>query len=228
MARLRVLTMNLLYGRADAEMLAELVLARRIDVVALQELGNEQARRIATLLPHGKLVPNEEGSGSGIALRGESQVQCLSLGGRSVWVARLDPAHWPELGRPLEVIAAHLTSPLEGSLRGARTLRRQQVEGMEAYLRRAGPLPRILLGDLNATPVWPLYRRLATLFEDAAVTVARRHGRWPVRTWGPTSGSPRLLRIDHVLVDGVRPERLDVIRVPGSDHSAVVCELAIP
>jgi len=60
---------------------------------------------------------------------------------------------------------------------------------------------------------------------DAAVTVARRRGERPKATWGPWSGSPRLLRIDHAMVGGVTVEGFRVVDIPGSDHDAVVIDI---
>jgi len=91
---------------------------------------------------------------------------------------------------------------------------------------RAGaPAQRVLVGDFNATPVWPVYRRIASVLSDAALMVARRRGERPRNTWGPWAGSPRLLRIDHAMVEGVGVEDLQVVHVPGSDHSAVVVDV---
>jgi endonuclease/exonuclease/phosphatase (EEP) superfamily protein YafD len=84
------------------------------------------------------------------------------------------------------------------------------------------------VGDLNATPNWPAYRRLRGRFDDAAEQAARRVGRAPGRTWGPWPGSPRLLRIDHVLVQGLVGTGSRVLPLRGSDHSALVAELDLP
>jgi endonuclease/exonuclease/phosphatase family metal-dependent hydrolase len=74
--------------------------------------------------------------------------------------------------------------------------------------------------DLNATPAWPAYRRLAERLRDAAREHAAALGARPERTWGPWHGAPRLLRIDHVFASGARsrhaPSR------PRSDHALVV------
>ena len=86
----------------------------------------------------------------------------------------------------------------------------------------------MLVGDLNATPVWPVYRHLAARLTDAAVAASRRHGRPTQRTWGPWPGSPRLFRIDHALVHGVAVDDVRVLPLPGGDHCALVVDLAVP
>jgi endonuclease/exonuclease/phosphatase family metal-dependent hydrolase len=83
------------------------------------------------------------------------------------------------------------------------------------------------VGDLNSTPRWPAYRRLAGELYDAAVIAAARSGRAPAPTWGPTPRSPRLLRIDHVLTSACDVLDFQVVPVAGSDHSAVLADLAV-
>jgi endonuclease/exonuclease/phosphatase family metal-dependent hydrolase len=86
----------------------------------------------------------------------------------------------------------------------------------------------VLVGDLNATPLWPVYRRLALHLTDAAVAAARHHGRPVQRTWGPWPKAPRLLRIDHALVHGVAVADFQVMPLAGGDHSAIVVDIAAP
>jgi endonuclease/exonuclease/phosphatase family metal-dependent hydrolase len=223
---LRVLSANLCYGRADAAALVELVRALDVSVVAVQELGARQAQALGAVLPHGKLEPSPEGMGLGIALRHPGEVERLALPQRDARVARLAPEGWPGLPRTVEIVNAHLANPVFG-VPAAWRYRRGQVAGLAAYLAGAEPCPRALVGDLNATPRWPAYRRLAAELDDAALLVAARSGRAPAPTWGPYPGAPRLLRIDHVLVDAFDVLDFRVLSLPGSDHSAVVADLAV-
>ena len=91
----------------------------------------------------------------------------------------------------------------------------------------APPGTRLVAGDFNASPAWPVYRRVAGRLEDAAVLVAKERGGRPSRTWGPAPGTPRLLRIDHVFVEGVRPVDTRVVTIPGSDHSGLLVEVEL-
>jgi endonuclease/exonuclease/phosphatase family metal-dependent hydrolase len=76
---------------------------------------------------------------------------------------------------------------------------------------------------MNATPVWPAYRRLTSMLTDGIAEAGASR-----RTWGPFWWSPRMLRIDHVLVSsGVRVLDAHVRTVRGSDHSAVVVDIAV-
>jgi len=225
-ATLRILSANLWNGRADAADFAKLVAEERADVVAVQELGHEQAEALSLALPHGLLQPDTDHDGGGIALAGPGAVERLPLARRDGYRVRLDPAEWPQLGRPVEVLNVHVFAPHAGYGRGL--LRRPpQVRDLVRHVRAPAPGGRVLVGDFNATPLWPAYRRVRRHLEDAAVLAARRAGRHPVRTWGPRHGAPRLLRIDHGFVQGVAVESFRVVPIPGSDHSAVLLEVAV-
>jgi len=221
---LRMISANLRHGRADPAALAELVMREEAALVAAQELGPRQADALAALLPHGKLEPTADGLGLGLALARPGRVERLVLPHRSALVAELAPEAWPGLGAQIEVVNLHLSAPhtrIPWSWRD----RRGQVTGLLAHL-AAQPLPRVLVGDFNATPRWPAYRRLAAGLDDAAVIAAARRGAAPARTWGPHPRAPRLLRIDHALVDGLDVVDLRVVPLAGSDHSAIVVDVA--
>jgi len=222
---LRLISANLRLGRADAGAFAELVAREGASVVAVQELGPRQAEALAALLPHGKLEPTADGMGMGVALRRPGTVERLALPHRDARVARLTPEEWPELGARVEIVNLHLAAPhtrVPWSWRD----RRGQVNALLAYL-AALPVPRALVGDFNATPRWPAYRRLAAGLDDAAVIAAAKRGRAPARTWGPRLLATRLLRIDHVLVDAIDVADFRVVPIAGSDHSALVVDLAV-
>lgn len=222
---LRVISANLRLGRADADAFAAWVRHEGADVVAVQELGLRQAEALAAVLPHGKLEPAADGLGMGVALLRPGDVERLALPHRDARVARLCPDDWPELAAPVAIVNVHLAAPHTRVPRSWLD-RRGQVKGLEAYL-AASAGPRAVLGDFNATPAWPAYRRLAALFDDAARIVAERHGRTPAPTWGPHPRAPRLLRIDHVLVDALDVSDFRVVALAGSDHSAIVVDLAV-
>ncbi len=218
----RLLTANLWNGRADAKGFAELVQRLEADVVAVQEITPEQARELERVLPHGRVEPACDHSGMGFALRHPGELDRLPLPDRPARIARLDPSAWPALPGPLEILNVHLTAPHLWPPWRSLALRRHQVRALAAYLETAPEVSRALAGDLNATPLWPAYRRLARRLADAAHVAGGARG----RTWGPGARGPRLLRIDHVLIGRLEVERIEVVAVPGSDHSAVVADLA--
>lgn len=225
--KLRLVTSNLWEGKAKPEALARLIEAERPDVLALQELQPHQAEVVSELLPHGLLEPETGYDGMGIAVRAPARVERLPLRERDGRIARLDPEHWPGLDRPLEILNVHIHAPHSTWPWHSVARRRAQLRGVLRHLETSPDATRIVCGDFNATPAWPVYRRLAARLEDLAALHARRAGRRPLRTWGPWSGSPRLLRIDHVLGRGVEPLEIRVVPVEGTDHSAVVAVVEV-
>jgi endonuclease/exonuclease/phosphatase family metal-dependent hydrolase len=224
---IRLLTANLLNGRADPSELARVVRERGVDVAALQELAPEQALAVAEELPFGKLEPSTDHNGMGIALRWPGEVKRLPLRHRDARVAELQPSEWPGLADAIEVVnvhfqAPHLLPPWETLRR-----RREQVRGVTGYLAAAPRERRLVTGDLNATPLWPAYRRLTALLPDAIAAHARRRGCRPARTWGPWPGARELLRIDHVLALGLEVAHAETVHLPGSDHRGVLVELVV-
>ncbi len=225
--RLRILSANLLNGRADPQELADLVRRLAVDVAALQELSPEQAEALAEVLPFGSLRPARDYNGMGIALRGPARESRVALPRRDALVAELGPEAWSELAAPVEIVNVHVTAP-HARPAGWRTLaeRRAQLRGLLAHL-AATPerTPQVVIGDFNATPLWPVYRRVALLRRDAARASAKRNGHRPRPTWGPGTRAPRVLRIDHAFVQGLRVEEFRVERIAGSDHDAIVVDV---
>jgi len=207
-ARVRILSANLLNGRADPEALAELVRRLGVDVAAVQELSPEQAEALAEVLPFGTLRPARDYNGMGIALRAPARESRVALPRRDALVAELGPEGWSELVATVEIVNVHVTAP-HARPAGLRTFseRRGQLRGLLAHLEATHErTPQVVIGDFNATPLWPLYRRVP----------------------GPQVGcgrAPRVLRIDHAFVQALRVEEFRVERLPGSDHDAIVVDV---
>ena len=150
-------------------------------------------------------------------------VRRLHLPYRSAFVAEVSRSVDEE---PIEIVNLHLAAPHVRPMVQRLHDRRRQLHLVLAHLDATPRQHRVLGGDLNATPLWPAYRRLRARFDDAAVDAARRIGRRPGATWGPWPGSVRLLRIDHILVRGLTAIETRVLPLRGSDHSALLADLA--
>lgn len=225
---LRVMSANLKNGGADPDAFEELIERIEPDVVAVQELGFAQADVLARHLPFAKLEPARNHRGMGIALRWPGSIRFVPLRYRGLFVAEVDvPAAGP-VPMPIEVVNAHLAAPHTVPLQRAFARRREQLAGLFHYL-DATPAPsRLLVGDLNATTLWPAYRRLRRHFQDAVLQVARRERRRPDPTWGPWLRGRRFFRIDHALVSGLGVLDARVLPIRGSDHAALVVDVERP
>jgi endonuclease/exonuclease/phosphatase (EEP) superfamily protein YafD len=225
-SRLRILSANLWNGNADAERFAALLVDLQVDVAAVQELAPAQAAALARVLPHGALEPRLDYNGMGIAAPWPLTVRHLALPTRDARITELTLQCGDGAPLSVELINLHVKAP--HSPLGLRTMhcRRGQWRGLHRHIIAAPQRPRVLVGDFNATPLWPFYRRVATHFRDAALIAAQRHGRPVQRTWGPRPAGPRLLRIDHAFVHRVAVLDFQVVEVAGSDHRAVVVDIA--
>lgn len=223
---LRILSANLWNGGADAEGFAELAVRLGADIVATQELSFEQAEALSAVYPYGELEPRDDYMGMGLVLRHPAKVGRLSMPFRDGQRVEIHPGDWPQLEAAIEVINVHLAAPTLWPPPQGFFERVRQLPALLDHLGSAPATRRVVIGDFNSTPAWPAYWRIRRHLVDAAREVARREGRLPRRTWGPTPGAPRMLRIDHAFTQDVAATRFEVHAVPGGDHSAILVELA--
>lgn len=219
------MTANLLHTRgATAQVLHGALDVVKPDILAVQELTPALSRIIEERFPHHLLSPRPNGTGVGLATDRRVSFDVLPMPHRSAVFATLQPEDWPEFAGPVEILNVHLANPIGGLPFNMARARRSQIDATQARRPVAG-VRRVLCGDLNATPLWAAYRRLRRSYRDGILEAAARNDRRSPRTWGPLRRGPRLLRIDHVLVDGVRVESAETVRLPGSDHLAVVTDI---
>lgn len=216
----RVMTVNLLHGSADAAALAELVRQRRPDVVAFQEISPSTTRLLRRAgvfdtVPHLAMASGRRWNDTGIASRWPVR-KLERTGLPSVYLAA--SVEVPGRGA-VPVVSAHPTPPIvpAAQQRWARWL--EQFPGPEGPL--AGGL---VAGDFNATLDHPEFRAiLARGWRDAA----RERGEALTPTW---RGAKILrLTLDHVLVPpgaAVRGYRVDALS--GTDHRVVTATVALP
>jgi endonuclease/exonuclease/phosphatase (EEP) superfamily protein YafD len=219
---LRVLTINLLVGRADPEAVVARVRQEGLDVLFLQELTIDAEMRLKQagledLLPHTQIEHKGRGArGSGIYARFPlTEAPPLP----STFAAQ--PTALLELpdGEQVELFCVHPRAPaLE---RGGSARWRTEL----AVLPAPGKLPRVVAGDFNATPDHAAFRDVLRLgYADAAIQT----GTALTRTWGRPGRDP-WLTLDHVLVSrGCAVLACSVHIVPGSDHRAVYAQIRIP
>jgi endonuclease/exonuclease/phosphatase (EEP) superfamily protein YafD len=226
-ASLRLVTANLMNGGGDPELFAAFVESLDADVVCCQELAPAQADALARVLPHGELLPRSDHRGLGIALRRPAKLASLVLPYRDAGIATLSADHWPELGGTLEIVNVHVSAPTQHPVWVQPLRRFRQSQRLVEYLDADPARTRLVVGDFNSTPAWPVYWRLARRLEDLALSAAAWHGKRPARTWSPRPLGPRMLRIDHCFGRGIRPEAVQAHPVPGSDHCALVLDLSL-
>ena len=117
----------------------------------------------------------------------------------------------------------HLSAPTEF---GRLAERRAQVACLERHL-APKRLRSVVAGDFNSFPGMDAYKRMRAMLRDVIEEHARARGGSPAPTWGPTAAAPRVARIDHVMTAGLSARRVQLVRIEGSDHSALFVELAL-
>jgi endonuclease/exonuclease/phosphatase (EEP) superfamily protein YafD len=220
--RLRVVTANLYVRNPTPELAGRALRALRPDVLVVPELD---ARGLAGLQASGLLddlpfaVTQSGGQPETVGLFSRLPLRDIDI--RSAAGRRLPRATVTVAGTNVRLLAAHPLPPILVY----EPLWRRSLRDLAAEA-RALELPAIVAGDLNADRDHALFRALlAAGLRDAH----DERGRGLARTW---PASFPVLQLDHVLVRdraGVRLAVLDVAEaeVPGSDHQAVVADLAV-
>jgi len=225
-AELRLLTSNLLFGRANAESLARLVISTGADVLFLQELTEGAAARLhkaglGDVLPYQVLDPTVQGlKGSGIWARYPmSDGLAVPPASRSRPVARLEMPG----GQSVQLVCVHLRPPRPARSPTAAARWRTEM----AMLPGPGDTPVIMAGDFNATIDHAQFR---SLLRSGYVDAAVQAGRGLVPTWGPRPGGEvAVLAIDHILLDPRCAVRaVSAHRLPGTDHRALYAQIRLP
>jgi endonuclease/exonuclease/phosphatase family metal-dependent hydrolase len=222
---LRVVTANLLVGRAEAEAVVELVGRTQADVLFVQELTEKAEARLeqaglGELLPHGVTQPVRYRTRDSIYSRYPLLAGPPAGPASAARVcARLDLPS----GQAVQLTCVHAGPPRYPWAPAATARWRREL----AALPGPGDGPCIVAGDFNATLDHAEFRGLLRRgYADAA----SQAGHGLSLTWGPRPGRrPALLAIDHVLVD----RRCTVLttsvhRLAGSDHRGLYAELRLP
>jgi endonuclease/exonuclease/phosphatase (EEP) superfamily protein YafD len=219
---LRILTANLLAGRAAPAELVGLTARKNADLLLVQELteaaenGLKRAG-LGDLLAY-RVMPRRRGTAiysryplrDGLAAAAVSAARCS---------ARLDLPS----GQSVQVICVHPKPPKPPWRPEATARWHSQLAGLPP----PGDCTQILAGDFNATLDHAQFRRLLRLgYLDAASQAG--HGLH--LTWGPEPHRrPALLAIDHVLADRqCAILATSAHQVTGSDHWAFYAELRLP
>jgi endonuclease/exonuclease/phosphatase (EEP) superfamily protein YafD len=222
---LRILTVNVQHGRADAAAVVRSLRRHSVDILAIQELTPEMVGRLkdANLtgeLPFAHLDPRQGSRGTGLWARWPlaplASVQGLAAAAPR---ARVEPAP----GCVLTVTSLHPLAPMKDQTH----LWRQELSLVRSTL-TATEGTQVVAGDFNATRDHRPFRGLLTAgFLDCAD--AARSRPWPGFTWPVAWGIVPIMRLDHVLVSrtGVEVHETRTFRIPGADHCGVLAVIEL-
>lgn len=227
---LRVLTANLLVGRAAVGEVAELVRSTAADVLFVQELTDHAATGLSVagldrLLPYAITdLGTREHRGNGIYAR-----HPLSAWPQVMPTSSIQPVVTMKLpGAQVRLACVHLYAPT-GPWSPWGVARWQADLAAVSLLPVPGDaddLPLIAAGDFNSTVDHADFRRL---LGHGLKDAAWEDGNGLTPTWGIVPGRFAMLAIDHVLTD----DRCAVLgtsvhTVRGTDHRAVFARIRLP
>lgn len=224
-ARLRVMSSNVLYGRADPASAAAALRSADADVVVLLEVSEtfltspEVAEALASY-PHrvGRATPAgvQNAAPTMVLSRTPLTEMAQLISGFDQYVVRVNVG-----GTPVTLVAAHPLNMVGGGTRWEREgliLR----DGVRPYLGD----PLVIAGDLNAVPEHLTLRRL--LAEGLTLAAQQAGAGWQPTFAGELHDAPPLIAIDHVLVnERVTATSYRTIRIKDTDHHAVVADLVV-
>jgi len=229
-SELRILSLNLRKGQADAQHFVDLA-KNGADVITVSELTSGSVQRLSAAginasFPYAALVPAPGATGKGLWSRFPiAKVELARHQPGAIVAVRLGIP-----GQQLAplVVSLHITSPLANYGRSFDEWRggiRGTAADLADFANIAGQAPVIAAGDFNSTPDMWQFRDLFGLgYRDSAEEVGAG--------WGPTFPSnqrfPPLITIDHVLTRNAVTESLRTVTVPGSDHRALLASIRLP
>jgi endonuclease/exonuclease/phosphatase (EEP) superfamily protein YafD len=218
----RVMSVNLLFGQADATGVVDAVRSNQVDVLSLQELTPEAVAALdraglARELPHRVFEARPGPFGSGLASRYPLTARSLTPPG-----SFRQPAALVDLPKQdIEIVAVHALPPV---VAGGPEPWQRELAGLPK--RDINGPPRVLAGDFNATLDHVGLRRLLTngYIDSGDEVGAGLEPTWPAQVFWPPP-----VTIDHVLVDSRCPvDTYGVVNIAGTDHRAVVTQFVVP
>ena len=223
---LSVMTLNCRFGRADPEEVVRCVRTYGVEVLALQEVKGKLLESLLDAglnqhlpyLTQGTASPDDNGGYNAIFSAHQpvkASPSALDLPAAAVPLVELQTS-----SGPIRVASVHPKSPQRGA--------KQWGMGIAALARLTRPpVPTIVMGDCNATLQHPTFRAMLAKsgLHDASLHLkAGSHLTFP-----SASALPSLIEIDHILTDGdLAPQSMHALRIPGSDHRALVARLTPP
>ena len=212
---LRVMSANVLFGRADIRQVAEL--ARAVDVVAIQENTPRFDDGLQAVLsgdfPYRLGTSRDDAGGTTLWSR---TPLTLVANGDTRFTSVL--ATTTVRGVPWTVATVHPAPPQMGS-------RLWESDGRKVLelVRDHVDENLVVVGDFNAIEEHLTMRRLAEAGLRNAMSASAGAAGWQTSWPALWAGAPSLIRIDHALHSGVvRAWRPRYTRVRGSDHKALI------
>lgn len=221
-ASLRLMALNVHTANTRHDLVLGEIRRVQPDVLLLMEVNSTWVLALQDLTrthPHRVIIPREDNFGialfSRLPLKSSEVIDWPDdLGVPSV-LAVIEPS-----GQPVFVVATH---PLPPANRENAALRNEQFAKIASAV-SGQTLPAVVLGDLNATPWSPHFRKLE---RTASLRDASRRSGWHP-TW-PCAAPLLWIPLDHCLVSQRIPyASISVGNNVGSDHFPLIADVVLP
>lgn len=225
---LRVMPINLALGFADAGVVVALA-RQHADVVVVQELTPNAAYLLSvagmdTAFPYHLLDAKDQSAGVGMWSRYPlTPTRVTGDGELSMVVGRLSP---PGVAIAPKVGAVRVPNPLSSSTAAWRDSLSRLETRLGRLAESAGDSCVIVAGDFNSTVDMREFRALLRDgYSDSHMQTGARTATTYPSFW---SMIPAALIIDHVLTRNCTATSVRTVRLPISDHRALVADIKVP
>lgn len=222
---LKIAQLNIHYQNQHIDPLLIKLSSADFDILVLQEVGDDQRQKIATLQ---RAYPYSIGNASlsDLALFSkwpiiEQKIHSLGYQGGLIIEAIVQS---PKASLPVHIFALHPASPRNADLW---RLRNVTLEYVGQQVLRSLLQYKMIIGDLNTTPWSAQFKQLQ---QNSLLTNSNhRLAYLPSWSYSQHNGLLRLLSsayIDHCLIsDSFQVISKESLNIPGSDHQLLVTEL---
>ena len=219
------MTSNLRLGSANPASVLDAARRYDVDVLMLQELTPEEQQRLEAagldrMLPYHVSDPRSGAMGTGLWSRYPltDEVKRTDFS----WAFVTAEVRTPGAAHPVSLAALHMPGPYPNSV-----LWHHDIAHLPAVLPTLGGGSGTVVvgGDFNATPDLHQFRELLT---HGYADGADQAGAGMTRTYPSNSSIPPMIAIDHVLTRDAVASSADTIKIAGTDHRALVVQVAVP
>lgn len=225
--RIRVMSINMLYGRADAQSIVEIARAQA-DVVLVQEFPPDAAQRLTAAgleqtFPYQALDTLGGAQGAGIYSRypisSTAKIEGYALAMISARL-RVDG-----LTRDPTVVSVHLAAPWPQSVDAWRNDLAKLPTTLADLADRAKGGAVLVGGDFNSTIDMQPFRNLLT---NGYADSADQAGAGRLRSYPSNERIPPFMGIDHLLVRDATATTTSTTTVKDSDHRTLLATVMAP
>jgi endonuclease/exonuclease/phosphatase (EEP) superfamily protein YafD len=223
----RTMTVNMLYGRADAPAVTR-VATDSADIVMVQEITPEAVVRLKAAgmdetFPHSAIDARPDATGTAVYSRYPMTDHRNVDGFRVAQVTA--QVQVDGIGAPVSVASVHLDAPWPQPVGSWHSDFALFPTILAELADQSGAGATIVAGDFNATIEMKPFRELLTNgYHDSA----EQAGAGRQFTYPGNKRYPPLIGIDHILTRNATALTTETVKIPDTDHRALLATIMVP